>query len=136
MVYSWQLKSYLHLGQYHNFQDPINRQNFCSWTGKCQTLLFPKQLKPGCVHQPGRNGWKPHIWYMSELSPTLKEQALIVFSGSTSEKCDTNYSFKRIQGSCNVPESRQPKSEDFTQGNFPSGAQECFKSDHIIWWSV
>lgn len=76
-----------------------------------------------------------HLVDLSELSPNPKEQALTVFTGSTSEQWDRNYTFKRSQGSRNIPESSQPKSEDFTQGNFPSDAWDCFKSDHIMWRS-
>lgn len=54
-----------------------------------------------------------------------------MFTGSMSEQSDINYTFKRMQGSHNIPESRQPKSEDFIQSNFPLDAKHCFKSDHV-----
>lgn len=116
-------KSCLHPSQYYHFQGPIKTISATDhWRQhKCQTLLFPWQPKrTGCGHQPREQVEATHLIDLSELSP--KEQTWTVFTGSTSQQRDTHYTFKRIQGSHNIPESRQPKSEDLTQGNFPSDA--------------
>lgn len=134
MVYSWQLKSYLHLGQYHNFQNPINKTEFLQLNSKVSDSPVPIAAQPRlCPSTWGEQVKATYLIYVRALSHSQRTSTDCVLSELIREMT-YKLSSKRIQGSCNIPESRQPKSEDFTQGNFPSGAQECFISDHIIWW--